>query len=183
MPTPEGFSIRRADSGDASRMAGIHVRSKRSAYASFMPAAYLDSLDQDGHRLERWQPYFAANDPENIAWIAFVAGIPAGIVALERIDARERPVPPGYAFLHHLHAAPEFRGRGVGAAMLRTAVALATERGLAGVALWTHEPNVLAREFYERAGWRADGEQRDETYRWSGGEFTLPNVRYVLPLR
>lgn len=183
MPPPEGFTIRRADAADASRMAGIHVRSKRSAYASFMPAAYLDSLDQDTHRLERWQPYFAAGDPDNLAWVAFVAGIPAGIVALEGVDARERPVPPGYAFLHHLHAAPEFRGRGVGAAMLRTAVASAAERGMAGIGLWTHEPNALARTFYERAGWRHDGERHDETYRWPGGEFTLPNVRYVLALK
>ncbi|MEX2032661.1 MAG: hypothetical protein WEA81_07320, partial [Dehalococcoidia bacterium] len=96
MPPPAGLVIRRAEPGDASRIAGIHVRSKRSAYAAFMPAAYLASLDQDGHRLERWQPYFEAGHPDNLAWIAFVSGIPAGIVALEAVDGRERAVPAEY---------------------------------------------------------------------------------------
>ena len=178
------ISIRPASEGDASRMASIHVRSKRSAYRAFMPAAYLDSLDQDGHRLERWQPYFAARAAgavENRAWLASVGGVPAGLVALERPRAEEA-VPDGYVHLHHLHAAPEFRGRGVGWALLQTAIDDARERGAPGIALWTHQPNVLSRAFYERAGWQLDGAEREEEYRWPGGAFTLVNVRYVLLL-
>lgn len=178
---PEGLTVREANDGDASRIASIHVRSKRSAYRAFMPAAYVDSLDQDDHRLHRWQPYFAARDPENRAWIAFVHGIPAGFVALERVT-RAETAPEGYVHLHHLHAAPEFRGRGVGRVLLETAVGDAKERDAAGLALWTHEPNALARSFYERAGWRLDGARHDQEYRWDGGTFTQADVRYVLAL-
>jgi len=183
MPPPEGLTIRAASAGDASRFASIHVRSKRSAYAAFMPAGYLATLDQDGHRLERWQPYFERQHPENLAWIAFVGGVPAGIVALEQVDGRlQDRVPEGYCFLHHLHAAPEFRGRGVGAALMRTAVASARERGMPGMGLWRQEPNEVARAFYERAGWRHDGERRIDTYEWPGGSFSLGQVRYVTEL-
>ncbi|MEX1022737.1 MAG: GNAT family N-acetyltransferase [Dehalococcoidia bacterium] len=180
---PEGLQIRPAGAGDASRIASIHVRSKCSAYRDFMPADYLASLDQDGHRIERWQPYFAAGHPENRAWMAFVEGIPAGFVALERpSDEGVEAAPPGYVFLHQIHAAPEFRGRGLGAALLRTAVAHASDAGARGVALWTNEHNEVARAFYERMGWRLDGAEADVEYRWAGPPFTARNVRYVLSL-
>lgn len=181
MTPPQGLSVRPAGEGDASRIASIHVRSKRSAYRAFMPAEYLDTLDQDDHRLSRWQPYFAAKEPDNRAWIAFVRGIPAGFVALERLRSEET-APPGYIHLHHLHVAPEFRGRGVGPVLLETAVQDARQRGAAGLALWTHEPNDAARAFYEHHGWRHDGTARPQEYRWATGSFTMPDVRYVLML-
>lgn len=181
MRPPDGLQIRPAEPSDASRIASIHVRSKRTAYRDFMPHAYLDWLDQDSHRIERWQPYFAAGEAENRAWMAFVTGIPAGFVALQRPPPVDREVvPQGYVFLHHLHAAPEFRDRGVGAALLRTAVEDARERAAAGVVLWTDEHNVAARAFYERMGWHADGAEEDQPYEWPGGGFTSRNVRYRL---
>lgn len=182
MTPPEGTVIRPASEGDASRIASMHVRSKRSAYRAFMPDAYVDTLDQDDHRLFRWQPYFAANESENRAWMALVRGIPAGFVALERITHQET-APPGYFHLHHLHTAPEFRGRGVGAALLHTVAEDARKRGAPGLALWTHAPNALARAFYEHEGWRLDGAERPQEYRWAGGTFTMVDVRYVLDLK
>ena len=181
MSAPEGLSIRPATEADASRIASIHVRSKRTAYRAFMPADYLDSLDQDDHRLHRWQPYFAARQDENRAWIAFVRGIPAGFVALERVPHAEA-TPAGYLLLHHLHMAPEFRGRGIGGALLRTAVEDARRRKAPGMALWTHEENAAARAFYERAGWKTDGATHQQEHEWPGGTFTATNVRYVLAL-
>ncbi|MCK9487442.1 MAG: GNAT family N-acetyltransferase [Dehalococcoidia bacterium] len=181
MTPPEGTTIRRADEGDASRIASIHVRSKRVAYRAFMPDGYVDTLDQDEHRLNRWQPYFAAGIPENRAWIAFVRGIPAGFVALERIRQPDT-APAGYLHLHHLHIAPEFRGRGIGQALLDTAVEDARSQGTAGLALWTQAGNGEARAFYERAGWQPDGAERGQQYRWEGGEFTMDDVRYVRSL-
>ena len=54
--TDSPLVIREATQGDASRIAGIHVRSWRDAYRSFVPQAYLDTLDQDAHRIGYWQP-------------------------------------------------------------------------------------------------------------------------------
>ncbi len=181
MSPPDGLVLVEADEGHASRIASIHVRSKRSAYRAFMPDGYVDTLDQDDHRLNRWQPYFAAREPDNRAWVAYVKGIPAGFVALEAPgDPALGRAPEGHAFLHHIHAAPEFRGRGVGWALLRAATEDARRGGAAGLALWTQDANALARAFYERAGWHTDGAERDQEYRWPGGAFSIKDVRYVV---
>jgi len=178
--------IREATPGDASRIAGIHVRSWRDAYRSFVPQAYLDTLDQDAHRVAYWQPLLDRRDPGYRTWVAYWAGIPAGFVNVEppRPDALpSQAVPEGVGWIDHLHAAPEFRGRGVGFAMFRHALESLAAEGFEEAVLWVYEANTIARGFYDRTGWVLDDTSADKRLAWVGrdgapGEVTLTMVRY-----
>ncbi len=184
--TERDLRIREAGPGDASRIAGMHVRSWLQAYQSFAPAAYLHSLDQDAHRLAYWQPRLEAPREGSQTWIAFLAGIPAGFVNNEPPKEAPAPwedVPAGCGWLYHIHLAPEFRGRGIGAALFRHSMAAFAADGVREAVLWVYEENGPSRAFYERMGWRADGTRVERPLAWVSrdgqpGEATLVMVRY-----
>lgn len=186
MATSSGLKIRDAGPGDASRIAGIHVRSWISAYRAFAPQAYLDSLDQDALRLSYWQPRLEASAAGSRTWMAFLSGIPAGFVNNEPPHPDGGPteaIPDGVGWVDHLHVAPEFRGRRVGAALLRTALDALAGEGFAEAVLWVYADNADARRFYEREGWAPDGATADKALRWTGRDgkaatATLGMVRY-----
>ena len=187
----EGLRIREANGGDASRIAGLHIRSWRTAYASFMPVAYLDLLDQDGHRLGYWQPLLDRAEPGAQAWIAFWSEVPAGFafVAPRQPDATgTQAVPEGCGWLEHLHVAPELRGRGLGRPLFWHALAGLHGAGFSEAVLWVYEANTAARAFYERQGWAPDGAEAVKRAEWVGrdgragsGEFSM--LRYRGPTR
>lgn len=167
------LKIREANAGDASRIAGMHVRSWLVAYRSFAPAEYLASLDQDAHRLAYWQPRLEAARPGSRTWIAFLSGIPAGFVNNEPPHEDAAPteaVPDGVGWLDHIHLAPEFRGRGVGQALFRTSMDALAAEGFAEAVLWVYADNAEARAFYERMGWAPDGAEAKKTWRWTSPE-------------
>jgi ribosomal protein S18 acetylase RimI-like enzyme len=56
------------------------------------------------------------------------------------------------AYLEELYVVPERRGRGLGRALLDTAMSHARERGAAHIELNTSEGDVAARALYESAG-------------------------------
>lgn len=179
-------SIREAVPGDASRIAGMHVRSWISAYRSFAPAAYLASLDQDVLRRSYWQPRLEASVPGSRTWIAFRSGVPAGFVNNEPPHQGApawEAVPDGCGWLDHIHAAPEFRGRGVGKALFRHALDALAVEGFREAVLWVYRDNAEARLFYERMGWQPDGVEVDKPFKWTGrdgtpGETIMAMVRY-----
>jgi GNAT superfamily N-acetyltransferase len=97
--------------------------------------------------VERWLRF------EGSVHVAESDGVPVGFVAAS--DAE----------LDALYVAPERRGQGIGSALI--ALAPQAER------LWVLERNVAARRFYERHGWRPDGEVKP-------GPEGLTELRYCL---
>jgi ribosomal protein S18 acetylase RimI-like enzyme len=61
-----------------------------------------------------------------------------------------------------VHVDPPVTGRGVGGALLDHAVATFRAAGFREATLWVVGDNPGARRFYERAGWRPDGNTRRE---------------------
>lgn len=61
---------------------------------------------------------------------------------------------PGTWYVHALAASPEFRGRGLGSALLAMADDLATATGKPGLSLVVSDTNAAARRLYERCGYR-----------------------------
>jgi GNAT superfamily N-acetyltransferase len=186
-PSPDpALRVRDAGPGDASRIASIHVRSWKDAYRSFAPAAYLESLEVDPHRVSYWQPLLERSDPGYRAWLATWSGIPAGYANVEPAEQGgdpSREVPAGLGWIDHIHVAPEFRGRGVGAALFRHALAHLASEGFSEAALWVYEENALARAFYDRFGWTTDGAHAAKRIRWVGrdgapDEADMAMVRY-----
>jgi len=62
------------------------------------------------------------------------------------------------ALIENVHVASSERGRGVGGALMRWAIARAEERGCRIVQLTTDKRRTDARRFYERLGFRATHE-------------------------
>ncbi|WCB94552.1 acetyltransferase [Baekduia alba] len=88
------------------------------------------------------------------AWIAEVAGAPAGCVL--SVDGDE----PGDAKLRLLLVEPWARGLGVGGRLIDAVVAHARARGARRVVLWTNDPLVEARRLYERRGFALIAQER-----------------------
>lgn len=185
MPPPKGFALHRATPADAETIADLHVRSWRSAYRDFLPADYLAGLDAHTHAGAYWAPALAREQERAQARteIASVGGVPAGFVSIEGPDG----VPPpeealrGHGYVHHIHVAPGWVGTGVGAGLWRAALDALRAAGFAGATLAVYEPNALARAFYERMGWRADGWSMGRAFPSAGGDVTLTMLRYVGP--
>lgn len=74
--------------------------------------------------------------------------------------------------VHSLYVAPGGQGRGTGGLLLSTAVGGLVARGATRGLLWVFEANLPARAFYERQGWRANGQQRTEP------EFGVPELQF-----
>ena len=139
--------IRRAAPDDVEAIVAIYQAAK---------AAQPDVL-RDLHTAEEHRAFFGAAVRDHEVW---VAGDESGLV--------------GFAFLKgdllsHIFVLPVSQGRGVGKALLDKT----KERLPDGFTLWTHQPNVQARRFYERHGLRpvefGDGSENEEG---------VPDVRY-----
>ena len=100
--------------------------------------------------------------------VAYLVGEPAAGVALVTLHTNvwyDGPV----ALLDELYVAPDRRGRGLGAAMIRRLIADAEEIGVAAIEINVDEGDVDAQRFYERHGFNgaepATGERAFYYYR------------------
>ena len=64
--------------------------------------------------------------------------------------------------IYRFFVAPECWGKGVGKALMQRALEQLHVAGFETAILWVHADNRRARRFYEAAGWRPDGAERDE---------------------
>lgn len=119
-----------------------------------MTAAYaLDRMGNGGPLpadvLERLVPGLRSH-PTTLVFLAYVEDVAVGIatcfVGFSTFAARP------LINVHDLSVLPEYRGRGIGQALLRAVEGAARERGCAKVTLEVQENNHRARRLYERAG-------------------------------
>ncbi len=66
----------------------------------------------------------------------------------------------GNGFLHAIHVHPDWKGLGVGQALMAAARISLRELGFARAALWVLDDNGRACRFYERDGWVLSGQTR-----------------------
>ncbi len=94
------------------------------------------------------------DDDLPMIYVAYVDGVPAGTVALLRADlfSRQDLVP----WMADLFVLPEYRSRGVGAALQDLAIDKA--RGLGYRAIFLYTP---LSGYYERKGWEYLGDEMD----------------------
>jgi len=95
-------------------------------------------------------------------------------IALNKRVTPEKPA--GSCVISEIHVAPEFRGRGLGEAIVERAEETARDRGLSTLALHTLATNP-ARRFYERCGFELAGERSDPEFERITG--CPGNVLYV----
>jgi RimJ/RimL family protein N-acetyltransferase len=103
------------------------------------------------------------------------SGAACGHIELGGIDQRNRSLRIGRVLLD-----PAVRGRGLGVAMMRRAVAVAFgQLGMHRVELAVFEVNPQAIACYERAGFRQEGMRR-ESFLGTGGEFWNDIIMSIL---
>lgn len=143
--------IRKASLDDANSIAAIHVASWKQAYRGILPDRLLDSLDAD-ERASLWSIWL--NTPGFQTFVADDDGELLGFTAL--CPARPIAEPPENAIeITHLYVDARAQGQGVGARLLRKALATASESS--SVLLWVLEENHKARIFYDHFGFKPEG--------------------------
>lgn len=161
--------IRPAQFEDAAAIASIHVRGWQTAYAGFLPAAYLDALSIE-QRTTQWERILRLQRPG--ATFVFVADE----VVRGWIDwghARDSAGAEA-AEIFALYIDPPHRGRGIGKQLMRHAEqSIAAHRRLE-IVLWVLEQNTAACGFYERTGFTRDGARKTEVI----GGVDAVEVRY-----
>lgn len=85
-------------------------------------------------------------------WLAFWNGEPVGYMILVDLYSSFEARPTLY--LEDLFVLPEFRGRGLGKAMMRRGIELAWKRGCGRMEWTCLDWNVKAQEFYNKLGAR-----------------------------
>jgi len=166
------YHLRAADARDAEAIAALHTDSWRRTYRGMMSDAFLDGAALENRR-QVWRERLGAADADRLVTVADDGARIAGFICVfARGDA-------GWgAYIDNLHVAHDWKGRGVGRALMRAAGewVCATQPG-AGIYLWVMEANAAARAFYDRLGAR-----NVETIALADpGGGSAPNCRYVWP--
>ena len=147
--------VRAALASDGAAIGRVHVESWLGTYRGVFPDEFLDALDAE-RRGRRWTERLAGAEgrPQEAVLVVEVDGVVSGFSAIgPNQDGLGESV--GEVWSVYLH--PDVIGWGVGRALFGAAVDLLRARGCQEAVLWVAEANVRARQFYERAGWIADG--------------------------
>jgi GNAT superfamily N-acetyltransferase len=172
------FVVRRATNDDAAAIAGVHVRSWRSAYRGQMPDAVLDGLSES-ERAAAWRRWLAPAD--HGVQVAVAGGAVIGFCSL--IAARDADLPGGTGEVAAIYVLPEHWRSRAGSVLMLAALELARQRGYRGLTLWVLASNDRARRFYERCGFVADGAEKVQRIGDHGpapGAASVVEVRYRL---
>lgn len=167
--------IRNAQVADARAIAGVHIASWRAAYAELMPASVLDALDLKA-RAAGWKTHLASS-----AIATFVGVENESVVGFSSIrSARDEDagdlvgeIPAIYLLRSHWHA-------GLGRRLCERALGEARSRGFEEVTLWVLDSNERAIRFYDRLGFRCDGQVKTDV-KLTG--CPLSEIRYRISLR
>jgi ribosomal protein S18 acetylase RimI-like enzyme len=164
------FELRPATAADAEAIAALHTDSWQRTYRGMMPDAFLDGGALENRR-GVWRERLGAPGADQFVVVAeSVSRIVGFICVFARGDA-------GWgAYIDNLHVVHDWKGRGLGRALMRRAAEWICEtQPDTGVYLWVMEANAAARTFYDRLGAR-----NVETILMADpGGGRAPNCRYV----
>jgi GNAT superfamily N-acetyltransferase len=141
--------LRPATIDDVTSIAALHVASWRDAYSAILDPAFLAGpVEKD--RLEVWRGRLHSPAENQRIIVAIDAGALVGFACVFGDES-----PKWGACVDNLHVGSSIRGKGVGAALLRSAgLWIAVNYPESGLYLWVFETNARARKFYERLGGR-----------------------------
>jgi ribosomal protein S18 acetylase RimI-like enzyme len=179
------FTVRPATAADATDVVRINVRTWQSAYVGMVPDDVLAGLDEVmDERAERTRERWSSSAPRSFS--TAVAEDGHGVVGFVtygpyRVGQSPEKLDPDVGEVLAIYVDPARQGEGAGRALLDAAVEAFRSDGVAEVRLWVLTENAPSRRFYERYGFRFDGQAH--TYpmqRRDGSQVDLPEVRYTL---
>ncbi|GAA0317688.1 GNAT family N-acetyltransferase [Streptomyces polychromogenes] len=156
------ITVREMDGADIEAVSAIRVRGWQAAYAGLVPREYLDAMtvEEDAEQRRRW---FSRPERTSRDLVALGGSGPVGWIAYGPWRG-EPPAAEAVGEVYALYVSPELIGTGIGRRLLDEAHARMRAEGFTTSALWVLAGNERGRRFYERAGYRADGEARDDPY-------------------
>ncbi|MFF3677793.1 GNAT family N-acetyltransferase [Streptomyces sp. NPDC002120] len=164
--------VREMEAADIEAVSTIRVRGWQAAYAGIVPRTYLDAMTVEADASMRRRRF----SPPRGESIDLVAHGEHGVVGWVCFGPCRSPVPGPrrVAEVYALYVAPDLIGQGIGRRLLGEAHSRMEGQGFGTSALWVLRDNRRARDFYERAGYRADGAAQEDVY----DEVTLTELRY-----
>jgi len=153
-------SVRPARPDDVPEIARIQLLTWRTAYARIVPAAVLESVN-DAHAREQWSAAVQhPPSPRHRVLVAVEGASPVGFAALTPAedDDLDTAVTDEVAALL---VEPRWGRRGHGSRLLAAAVDTARDAGVSSLVTWVFAADAASQDFYESAGWAADGARRE----------------------
>ena len=148
--------IRGAAVSDAARIAAVHIRSWRQAYAGIVPSTHLAALDE-ADRTRRWEADLRSGPQDDVrTWIAESGHQLLGFATLG--PSRDEDAERGDVEIYSIYLDPDQWGHGVARELMRTLVAAAGPG--TRILLWVLAENERAQHFYRRNGFEADGVEK-----------------------
>jgi GNAT superfamily N-acetyltransferase len=162
------YSIRKANGMDAAKIAELHALSWLSTYRGILPDSYLDN-DLFAERNSYW-----VHKLKTLTENDFVLLAEEGAIAIGFIAVLDRPEAGCDAFIDNLHVRKEFKGKGIGRALMKEGARLLRESKRNSAYLWVLDGNTAAGRFYLSRG----AEISDTSVAKFGGK-EVQQTRYV----
>jgi ribosomal protein S18 acetylase RimI-like enzyme len=165
--------IRAAAVEDAKEIAQVRVTTWRSAYQGLLPEKVLAELDVEDET-EKYREGIANLPPERGFFVA-ETGVPGRVVGYCICGPDRDPDIQDTGEIYALYVLPEFQGRGIGRALVRSAAEWLAARGFRRMIIFVLRENVPSRRFYEAIGGKLE---REKIIEIPGRGFTAPEVGY-----
>jgi ribosomal protein S18 acetylase RimI-like enzyme len=153
--------IREATISDARRLAEIHIKTWRAAYAEILPEEFLQSLDI-ARRAAEWAQALSGLPGSAAVFVAEVEEN-AEVIGFASIGESRDEGMTGAGELFAIYVDPCAARRGAGRALVAASENAFRERGFTDATLWVLDDNVGARQFYENLGWAAEAKTKTVT--------------------
>jgi ribosomal protein S18 acetylase RimI-like enzyme len=154
---------------DLEAVGRVHWSSRAAAYAHILAPETLASGGSAEALGEWWAERWKWEQETHRLTVAESDG--GDVIGFTYVGPSETE---GAVELYAIHVVPELVGTGIGRELMANALEQLREIGGERAVLWVLEENERARRFYDRAGWKPDGETRIEPI---NGE-PVPQLRY-----
>ncbi len=175
-PTPvdQGWSLRRAQREDYGAIARVQTDGWRDSFRGLMPDSVLDGPLLDDHRV-LWRRMLGARGggfgDMGFPWLA--VGPTGKVIGFSAFGPVRGSSWEHDAEIYALYVDTEWRGHGIGRALVRQTAQGLMAQHRRSLLLWALEDNSKARAFYDRIG----GKVIDREAHCFGGVW-LPEVAY-----
>ena len=143
----------------------IYASSWKSAYRGLVPLDFLDELSD-----EHWIPRF-----RRLGFQGFILSDDGKPVAVSTISPARDEVMIGWAEINSIYVLPELFQKGYGTVLFKYVLEQLLEQGFQKVYLWVFEENIRVQRFYEKMGFRSNGDKKILTI----ADKDLVELRYV----
>lgn len=169
------LTIRKAELKDAAQIAKMHVETWQIAYRGHIPEDYLNKLSVE-ERTQKWIGILSSQKNKNLTFLALDENEVLGFCSVGPTEDKRLSKITGE--LHALYVHPSKHRQGLGSALMKTGVDKLIKQGFKKAIVWVLKSNKSALQFYETAGWKADGKNRKD----KRGKVTLEDIRLGMDL-